>query len=99
MTAPAIDVSPNRLFDDIFGFRRASALRTAIELQLFGRIAGGARQLGALAAQTGASQRGLAALLDFLVAENWLTKADGAYGLTPESAAFLVPGRPTYLGD
>ena len=93
------DVSPARFLEDIIAFRRSAALRTAIELQLFGRIAGGARQIGALASQTGATARGLTALLDFLVTENWLTKTDGTYGLTPESATFLVPGRPAYLGD
>jgi hypothetical protein len=50
-------------------------------------------------AATGASARGLRAIMNALVGLGLLTKTDGdRYDLTPESAAFLVSGQPGYLG-
>src|SRR5206468_13109867 len=55
-----------------------------------------------LAAASGASRRGLRMLLNAMVGLGFL-KRDGTgeaarYGLTPESDAFLVEGRPGYHG-
>jgi DNA-binding IclR family transcriptional regulator len=53
-----------------------------------------------LSARTGASVRGLRALLNALLGFEFLSKnGDGRYALTPESATFLVRNKPAYRGD
>ncbi len=48
---------------------------------------------------TGASERGLAAIMNLLVAIDFLaTGSDGRYSLTPESSAFLVSNKPGFHG-
>jgi 2-polyprenyl-3-methyl-5-hydroxy-6-metoxy-1,4-benzoquinol methylase len=54
--------------------------------------------VSALAAKIGASERGTRILCDFLAVDGFLTKADGGYGLTRESAVFLDRNSPAYLG-
>jgi SAM-dependent methyltransferase len=51
-----------------------------------------------IAERAGASQRGLASLLDALTAMGYLRKTGSRYILQPVSAAFLVPGRKAYVG-
>lgn len=51
-----------------------------------------------LVKQTRASARGLTAILNALVGLRMLTKKGDRYALAPESAAFLVSGKPSYLG-
>lgn len=52
-----------------------------------------------LSAATGASERGIAALADALVGFELLSKdKENRYRLTPESAAFLVHGKPAFQG-
>jgi ubiquinone/menaquinone biosynthesis C-methylase UbiE len=86
-----------------FGFGPTQVLTSAVELGLFTRVAEGKATVAALEAATRASRRGLRMLLDALVGLGFVTKedaGDGArYGLTPESEAFLVEGRPGYHGD
>ena len=38
-------------------------------------------------------------LCDFMTIQGFLTKQDGAYGLTPDSAVFLDKKSPAYLGS
>ena len=37
-------------------------------------------------------------LADFMTVQGLLSKADGTYALTPDSAMFLVEGSPAYMG-
>lgn len=55
MTAP----NPTWLIEEFRAFERTLALRTAIEMDLFTRIGAGANTIRALAADAGASERGL----------------------------------------
>lgn len=92
-------LTPDRLMQFAFGFAPPLLLEAAVELGVFARLAAGPKGLDALAAETGASRRGLRILLDALVGLEFLAKdAGGAYRLTPEADAFLVPGRPDYRG-
>ena len=53
----------------------------------------------AIAARLSASERGVRILCDGLTVYGFLTRGeDGTYGLTPESALFLVRKSPAYLG-
>ncbi len=90
--------SPDIVFDTLFAYQRSAALKSAIELQLFTAIDEGARTASAIANRCYASERGTRILCDFLSTIGLLTKSDGGYNLTPESAAFLSQRSPAYLG-
>jgi ubiquinone/menaquinone biosynthesis C-methylase UbiE len=81
--------SPERIFSLLSAFQNTAALQTGIELDIFTAIGSGSNTPELLAAKTGASARGLRILCDYLTVMELLTKQDGAYGLTTESAIFL----------
>ncbi len=87
------------VFDTLNGYQRTSALRGAIELDLFTAIAEGNTSAQAIAKRIQASERGTRILCDFLTVIGFLTKQDKAYGLTPESNVFLNRRSPAYLGS
>jgi SAM-dependent methyltransferase len=74
-------------------------LEAGVRLKVFDALAGGPRTADQLAGETGASVRGLRILLNALVGLEILTKPrPDRYALTPTADAFLVSGRPGYLG-
>lgn len=92
-------VSPERLMQFTFGFAPPLMIETAIRCSVFDILDKGAKSLDALCAETGTSPRGLRMVLDALVGLDVLSKDDaGRYALTPESATFLVTGKPSYHG-
>jgi len=93
-TMPSADV----VFDTLFAYQRSGALKTAIELELFTIIDSGAKTSAEIAAKSGASERGIRILCDFLTTIGLLTKSNGSYGVSPESAAFLSKNSRAYLG-
>src|SRR5258706_7065087 len=90
--------SPDLFFDTVQAYQRTAALRAAIELGLFTAIADGAHTVPALAATCQASERGMRILSDFLTIVGFLTKTDGSYRLTQDSAVFLNAHSPAYMG-
>lgn len=90
--------TPERIFDALLGFQLSAALKAALDLDLFTAIGKGAVSLPALAAEAKASERGVRILCDYLVVKGFLTKNESAYGLTPESGAFLDQRSPAYVG-
>jgi ubiquinone/menaquinone biosynthesis C-methylase UbiE len=91
-------VSPDEIFDTLFAYQRTAALKAAIDLDLFTAIDNGAHDVAALAAQTGASERGVRILSDYLVTVDMLAKTDGRYELSPSAAAFLSKKSRMYMG-
>ncbi|HEY1909712.1 MAG TPA: class I SAM-dependent methyltransferase [Vicinamibacterales bacterium] len=91
---PSADI----VFDTLFAFQRSAALKTAIDLELFTIIDGGARTPAAIAKQSNAAERGIRILCDYLTIIGLLAKTGDSYGLSPESAAFLSKRSPAYLG-
>jgi 2-polyprenyl-3-methyl-5-hydroxy-6-metoxy-1,4-benzoquinol methylase len=92
--------NPERLMQLAFGFAPPLFLQTAVELKLFDLIDKAPRSLEELSSETGASLRGLRALLNALVGFEFLSRNDdGRYALTPESETFLVRNKPAYRGD
>lgn len=100
MTTPdAPPVTPQRLMQFAFAFAPPLMIETAVRLGLFDALTDGPRSLAQLQQASGASERGLRALLNGLVGLEFLHKDDGGrYRLAPESAAFLVSTQPSYLG-
>jgi 2-polyprenyl-3-methyl-5-hydroxy-6-metoxy-1,4-benzoquinol methylase len=90
--------SPVLFFDTINAYQRTEALRAAIELDLFTRIAAGERTVEQLAAACHASPRGIRILANYLTTLGFLRKGDEQYELTGDAEVFLNRMSPAYLG-
>jgi SAM-dependent methyltransferase len=90
--------TPARILAAFSAHERTAALLAAIELELFTAIGEGSTTTDALARRTGAAERGVRILADYLVVDGLLTKRAGQYGLAPDAAAFLDRRSPMYLG-
>jgi len=96
---PSDQPTPERILGAFNAHERTAALLAAIELELFTAIGEGATTAEALAKRTGAAERGVRILADFLVVDGFLTKRAVNYGLSPDAAAFLDQRSPMYLGS
>jgi 2-polyprenyl-3-methyl-5-hydroxy-6-metoxy-1,4-benzoquinol methylase len=74
-------------------------VNAAVQHGIFDNLDKGAKTAQELADAAGVPQRGVRAIANALVGIDLLAKdADERYSLTPESAAFLVSGKPSFLG-
>jgi len=90
--------SPERIFATLTAYQQAEALKAAIELDIFSKIAEGATDAAALAKAIGASERGTRILCDYMTIQGFLAKEGTHYRLVQESAVFLDKGSPAYMG-
>jgi ubiquinone/menaquinone biosynthesis C-methylase UbiE len=82
-----------------WGYSVPLMIEAALEHRVFDLLDAGPKSVEDLSAQTGASARGLRAIMNALVSFQLLAKdAQQRYALTPESAAFLVSGKPGFQG-
>jgi len=98
-TSAAQQPSPQLFFQTINAHQRTEALKAAIELEVFTAIGEGNTTAADIAKRCQASERGTRILCDFLTIHGMLTKQDGQYGLTLDSATFLDKRSPAYLGS
>ncbi|HJT68202.1 MAG TPA: class I SAM-dependent methyltransferase [Pyrinomonadaceae bacterium] len=98
-TSTAQQPSPQLFFQTVNAHQKAEALKTALELEVFSAIAEGNTTAAQIAQRTGASEKGIRVLCDFLTIHGMLTKQGDQYGLTLDSATFLDKHSPAYLGD
>ena len=94
-----MNISPERIFGMMQAHVQSAALKGGIDMGLFTAIGAGNTTVATIAAACGASERGTRILCDYLTVAGLLTKTGGAYGLAPESAAFLDRKSPSYLGS
>jgi 2-polyprenyl-3-methyl-5-hydroxy-6-metoxy-1,4-benzoquinol methylase len=92
-------LDPTWLLEEFRAFERTLALRTAIELDLFTRIGAGTNTIRAMSAASGASQRGLRVLCDYLTVHGHLLKKSARYSLTLNSRLYLTTASPAYFGS
>jgi len=97
-TSAAQQPSPQLFFQTINAHQRTEALKAAIELEAFTAIGEGNTTAAQIANRCQTSERGMRILCDFLAIHGMLTKQDGQYGLTLDSATFLDKHSPAYLG-
>jgi SAM-dependent methyltransferase len=97
-TSAAQQPSPQLFFQTINAHQRTEALKAAIELEVFTAIGEGNTTAAEIAKHCRTSERGMRILCDFLTIHGMLTKQDGKYGLTLDSATFLDKHSPAYLG-
>jgi ubiquinone/menaquinone biosynthesis C-methylase UbiE len=91
--------TPDLIMQLITGGWGASILAAGVTHSVFTRINDGETTVGTLAKRAGLSVRGTQALLDGLTGLGLLEVADGSYRNSLVAAAFLVEGRPAYLGS
>ena len=96
------ELSPDHIMQIGMGFWASKTLLSAVELELFSRLAEGQRTGPELQLSMGLHPRGTFDFLDGLVALGLLER-DGAgdaarYGNTPSTARFLVKKSPQYIG-
>ncbi|MCI4361037.1 MAG: acetylserotonin O-methyltransferase [Thermoplasmata archaeon] len=99
MTGSERPPSRERILDMMNAFQRSSVLRASIELDVFSLVGAGTVDLGAIANAIGAPERGVRALLNYLVTLELLSVEGTKYALTPESARYLDRRSPAYLGS
>ncbi len=98
-TAVSAPVTPERIMQFTWGFIPPLVLEAAIRHRVFDFLDEGPKTISEMREKTGASERGLTAIMNALVGLNFLGKdGQGKYSLTPESAAFLVSTKPGFHG-
>jgi len=99
MSSPQTSVTPDRIMQPTWGYAPPLILEAGIRHRVFDVLDNGPKTVEEVEDATGASARGLTALMNALVGLNLLTKdVQGHYALTPESAAFLVSTKPGFQG-
>jgi ubiquinone/menaquinone biosynthesis C-methylase UbiE len=81
-----------------WGYVPTMVLEAAIYHRVFDVLNEGPKTLKETAAATGASERGLRAIMNVLVGLKFLEKEGDRYKLTPESETFLVSTKPSFQG-
>jgi len=98
-TTDQAHATPDRLLQLLWGYAPPLILEAAIRHRIFDVLDNGPRTVEEVEEATGASARGLTAVMNALVGLGLLAKdAPGRYALTAESAAFLVSTKPAFLG-
>jgi SAM-dependent methyltransferase len=92
-------VTPERIMQFAWGYVPPLVIEAAIRHRVFDVLDDGAKTVAEVQKATGASERGLRAIMNALIGLDLLAKDDeGRYSLTPESAAFLVSTKPSFQG-
>jgi O-methyltransferase domain/Dimerisation domain len=89
--------SPERLLQLAWGYAPTLTIEAAVTHGVFDHLASGPAAVTTIAEKTGASIRGLRALMDALVGLQLLTRDGENYALLPESRAFLTADSPASL--
>jgi ubiquinone/menaquinone biosynthesis C-methylase UbiE len=90
--------SPQRILATLQAYRDAAVLNTAIELELFTRIAHGNDTANKLAAELSVPVRGIKLLCDYLASAGLIIKDGEGLKLPADTAMFLDKRSPSYLG-
>lgn len=98
MSTTASTVTPERIMQFAWGYVPTMVLESAIHHRVFDVLDEGPKTLKETAEATGASERGLRAVMNVLVGLKFLDKDEERYRLTPESEAFLVSTKPSFQG-
>jgi ubiquinone/menaquinone biosynthesis C-methylase UbiE len=92
-------LSPRPLMRILGDFGNSQILNASLEYDLFTHIHNGKHAYEEIARAAETDPRATRIVLDGLIALALLEKRQGKYFLTPTSEAFLVRGKPGYIGD
>jgi SAM-dependent methyltransferase len=91
-------VTPERLMQLAFAYAPPLIIGAAVNNRLFDALQSGAKTITQVSEETGASERGLRAVLNALVGLGLLNKdRKERYSLTPQSEVFLISNKPGTL--
>src|SRR5207247_696144 len=90
-------VTPERLMQFGFAYAPPVVIGAAVSNKVFDSLESGPKTVEQLSKETGASTRGLRAIMNALVGLELLTKSGDKFSLTPESEAFLLSNKPGSL--
>src|SRR5574341_351018 len=93
------ELSPRPLMRILGDFANSQILDAALEYDFFTFIHKGFRTADEIAREAHTDARATRIVLDSLPALSLIEKRDGKYALTPTAEAFLVRGKPSYVGD
>lgn len=99
MTLPPKGPDPALLMQLALAYRASTVLFAASDLDVFSLLADGGLTADEIAARCGANREPLRLVLEMCVGSGMLTTDGSRYENTPTAAAFLVRGRPAYIGD
>ncbi|HMG03317.1 MAG TPA: methyltransferase [Edaphobacter sp.] len=91
-------VTPERIMQFAWGYVPTMVLEASIRHRVFDVLDQSPKTLKETVAATGASERGLRAIMNVLVGLNLLARDGEQYRLTPESETFLVSTKPSFQG-
>jgi 3-hydroxy-5-methyl-1-naphthoate 3-O-methyltransferase len=99
MAQPATGaVTPQHLLEMSWGFAPTLMLDAGVKIGLYEALDGKSMNPAQIAQKTGASPRGLKGLLEGLTGLGVLKRSGDQFSLAPDTAAFLVRGKPGYIG-
>jgi hypothetical protein len=87
------------LMEILGGFERSAVVLGAAQLDLFSPLANGPATAVEVAAQTGLPVRGVERVLNACAALGFVVKEEDRYRNSPLADAFLVKGKPAYVGN
>lgn len=90
--------TPDKVMQCITGGWVAAILGSAARHGVFNALEGGGDRAEGVANKAGISLRGAQAVLDGLTGLGLISYSNGLYQNSPEASAFLVKGKPAYLG-
>ena len=90
--------TPDKVMQCITGGWAAAILGSAARHGIFNALEGGGDHAEGVVNKTGISLRGAQAVLDGLTGLGLISHSNGRYQNSPEASAFLVKGKPAYLG-
>ena len=91
-------LTPDRIMQFAWGYAPTLVIEAAVRHGIFDVLDKQPLTAAQVAAKTGASKRGVNAVLDLLVSFQLLQRKGNRFSLTPESATFLVSTKPAYYG-
>lgn len=98
-TSSVAPPTPERIMQLAWGYVAPLVMEAAIQHRVFDILDSGPKTIQEVQKASGASERGLTAIMNALVGLNLLAKGpQGRYALTPESSAFLVSTKPAFQG-
>ena len=97
-TGTAAPVSPERILQTGLAFWASKTLLSAVELEIFTKLAERPSTADELRQRAALHQRSALDFLDALVALGFLQRNAGVYANTPETDLFLDKRKPSYVG-
>jgi len=91
-------VSPEKILQTGLAFWASKTLLSAVEMEVFTKLAAQPQKLESLQAKLGLHPRSARDFFDALVALGFLERNDGVYRNTPETDLFLDKKKPSYIG-